>query len=101
MKYYSNYYGHTIEDLTKVHKYFRLQQKNIIFLAGDSSLDNKYWLKNQYIDALNGYDKILTPKLMKQDICYHMNKKLAQNKQNYACINTAREESTISIHLNI
>ena len=35
-----------------------------IYLAGDSSLDNKAWILNCQTQALNGYEKILRPPIM-------------------------------------
>jgi hypothetical protein len=40
-------------------------ERPIIFLAGDSSLDNKYWFPPLvYRPAENGYDSILDPPAM-------------------------------------
>ena len=94
-EFYNNYYGHTIEHLTKV--YSKLRDKDIVYLAGDSSLDNKYWLDNNDLhDAINGYEHILSPPYMKPDISYHLNSKL----QNMACINCAVEASSIGSRMN-
>lgn len=60
-------------------------------MAGDSSLDNKYWIKNDFMGAENGYECILNPPLMLPDICYHLN----DNLSNYYTINTAIEASTL------
>nr|QBK90029.1 MAG: hypothetical protein LCPAC101_03140 [Pithovirus LCPAC101] len=93
--FYDTYYGHTIDHLTKV--YSKLKNKDIVFLAGDSSLDNKYWLDNEnFHHAINGYEDILSPPYMKPDISYHLNSKL----KNMACINCAVEASSISSRIN-
>jgi hypothetical protein len=106
--FYSEYHGHKIEHLdTLLHGLKKLDIKNYIYLAGDSSLDNKYWLfgKNESFlknessflkneDAINGYEHILEPPEMKPDIAYHMNTLLVDS--NYYVINTAVEESTIA-----
>ena len=55
----------------------RLKEKDfdgIIYLAGDSSMDNKYWINNRFKESINGYQDILSKML--PDICYHMNKVL-------------------------
>ena len=42
--YYSTYSGHEQDHLETVHGELRKQGKSrAVFLAGDSSLDNKYW----------------------------------------------------------
>mmetsp|Transcript_15554 Transcript_15554/g.25920 ORF Transcript_15554/g.25920 Transcript_15554/m.25920 type:complete len:192 (-) Transcript_15554:635-1210(-) len=72
----------------------------LIFLAGDSSLDNKFWFSDT-APALNGYEKILEPPKSRRDVAYWMNKKLAESKEtadgtgSMAVINCAIEESTI------
>lgn len=96
--YYNNYYGHTIQHLNFVHKNLKKNNDNIIFLAGDSSLDNKYWLsKNEIYNAINGYENILYPSNMKPDISYHINTLI--NNSNTSCINCAVEASTIDLRI--
>ena len=95
--FYGEYRGHTVSHLKTIlncMKYLN-SQKNYIYLAGDSSLDNKYWLPNdELLPAVNDYQYILHPPQMKPDIAYHMNKLLDGTK--YTAINTAVEESTIA-----
>lgn len=71
------------------------QNKNMVYLAGDSSLDNKYWIRDKFHDALNGYQNILSPPTMIADISYHLNKIFEEEKSNYCAINCAVEESTL------
>jgi hypothetical protein len=52
----------------------------IIFLAGDSSLDNKFWFADQ-APSVNGYEMFLKPPKSRRDVAYWMNKKLADMKQ--------------------
>lgn len=101
--FYREYHSHRISDLEVVHSQLR-QQKNtdgLIFLAGDSSLDNKYWFSDT-APALNGFEEFLTPATSKRDVAYWMNKQLAYRKEennsrsNMAVINCAVEESTIA-----
>ena len=42
---------------------------SVIYLAGDSSLDNKFWFSQQAV-ALNGYENMLDPPTMKTDVCF-------------------------------
>lgn len=97
--YYNNYYGHPIEDLETIVEYFRSKKKgksSLIFLAGDSSLDNKHWF-HQGAAAVNGYENILDPPESKKDVCYWINKYIVERKlgKNMTCINSAVEESSI------
>ena len=42
--YYQNFYGHSVRDLDKVYSHLKAKgSSSLIYLAGDSSLDNKYW----------------------------------------------------------
>ena len=53
-EYYSEYHGHPVEDLNKIVQALREQGKTIIWTAGDSSLDNKFWFDESHA-AVNGY----------------------------------------------
>jgi hypothetical protein len=81
-RFYNEYHGHRVEDLVLLHSHLRSHQNKrnnnpLIFLAGDSSLDNKHWFRNTN-DALNGYEDILSPPQSRQDIAYWMNYALTQ-----------------------
>lgn len=90
-KYYSLYYGHTLEDLKLSLQSFK---NNKIYLAGDSTLDNKFWLKDQKVASVNEYIELLES--MMPDINYHINK-LCQNKDlPFTTINCAVEEAGIT-----
>ena len=45
-RFYFNWKGHVIEDVSKFHSIIKSKRpgKPVIYLAGDSSLDNKYWV---------------------------------------------------------
>lgn len=90
--YYKTYHGHNKDHLHIVYNTLKYNNPNsrFIFLAGDSSLDNKFWVQGYY-NAVNGYEKVLEPAIMKPDVCYFMNKKA----DNCITINCAVEESTI------
>ena len=47
-------------------------QTNIIWTAGDSSLDNKYWFRNT-VPAVSSYQHILQPPISKPDVTYWLN----------------------------
>lgn len=72
-------------------------KQSLIYLMGDSSLDNKYWLLNgATMPACNGYENILTPATSVADVAHWMNVELAHKAPEAACINASVEESTIS-----
>lgn len=100
-EFYNNYHGHTIDNLVKL--IYLLKEHNsdkkIVFLAGDSSLDNKYWLTSEpYVKAINNYEYVLQPSLMKPDLNYHLNYFLQDSP--YISINCAIEESTLAKRSN-
>jgi len=100
--YYDSYYGHSIDDLQTIVEYFRTSKNGgnksslLVFLAGDSSMDNKHWF-TQRSAAVNGYENILDPPESKKDICYWVNKQIVERKlgRTMTCINSAVEESSI------
>ncbi|KAF1955952.1 hypothetical protein CC80DRAFT_492870 [Byssothecium circinans] len=100
-KFYSEYKGHTVADLTVFHRRTRELRPNapVIWLAGDSSLDNKYWLPGPGPggDSLPApvpiiYEHILNPPLPKADVAFWVNHVMGENA---TCINTSIEESML------
>ena len=75
--YYSEYFGHPVRDLEEVVQSLRAQGKRLVWTAGDSSLDNKVWF-NESHDAVNGYESILRPPVMKADVTYWLNHFMAE-----------------------
>lgn len=95
-QFYNEYHGHRVEDLEKLYCHLReINSSSLIFLAGDSSLDNKHWFREQG-EAINGYETILNPPKSRQDIAYWMNYALCnQSNMHWKVINCAIEESTV------
>mmetsp|Transcript_32458 Transcript_32458/g.79042 ORF Transcript_32458/g.79042 Transcript_32458/m.79042 type:complete len:340 (+) Transcript_32458:186-1205(+) len=109
--FYNEYHGHLIDHLETLHGRLVKEQKvkTIIFFVGDSSLDNKHWLfavpkqtatlneKKFTAAACNGYEKILKPPRMVQDVAYWLNWEIANNLKagTSACINASIEESAL------
>ena len=52
--------------------------KRFIYLAGDSSLDNKFWLGEADAPAINGYEAVLQPARMRKDVSYWLNQLAAE-----------------------
>lgn len=116
-RYYEEYHGHQVRYLKDVHTRLREQAgaSQFIFLAGDSSLDNKHWFFRPYLgkaeqlsaasdfvgEAVNGYEIALTPAFMVKDVCYWLNVECALRRAGsgvprVCAINTAVEESCLS-----
>jgi hypothetical protein len=88
--FYGEYRGHLVEHLSIVHRH--LSDRPRVFLAGDSSLDSKFYQTESKEPPINGYEQILTPTHCRRDVCYWLNKELGPE---YAVINCAVEESTL------
>jgi len=96
--YYATYNGHPVDDLEMIHEMQRLDlgKRRAIFLAGDSSLDNKYWFEAR-ARAINGYERILSQDVMKEDVCYWLNKECVDGKQaDMYCVNSAVEATALN-----
>ena len=101
-EFYGTYHGHTPILLEAVFEQLvaapRRDGKKVraVFLAGDSSMDNKYWIQER-VKAVNGYEKLLRPSQSVPDIAYHLNHVFSEQGMPAVCINCAVEESTIGM----
>ena len=70
--FYGEYHGHKTRHLEQVRQALIAThgETPMVWFAGDSSLDNKYWVEETG-KAHNGYHHIL--KEMKRDVAYHLN----------------------------
>jgi len=95
--FYIEYFGHDVVLLRRAHARLRAGGRACIFLAGDSSLDNKFWFESEAI-AVNGYEQLLQPPRMKQDVCYWINLELEKRGlgSQHFCINTAVEATSLN-----
>ena len=92
-RFYAEYFGHEVALLRILHDGLRATAaasagrgpRPCIFLAGDSSLDNKVWFDDT-ATACNGYERLLDPPLMKQDVAYWINHELAQRGVDAFCV---------------
>lgn len=103
--FYATYRGHPILDLKTLHRHFRSTGKRIVWLIGDSSMDNKHWLIqgdkmfNDFSNplfcapAVNGYEDVLVPPRSVKDVCYWINTLLLGTE--YVCLNAAVEEACL------
>lgn len=75
--FYAEFHGHRVEHLRLILSVLRRGRRAAIFLAGDSSLDNKYWLSEaSRAPAVNGYERVLAPPEQKPDVAYWLNREL-------------------------
>jgi hypothetical protein len=93
-EFYNEFHGHKVSHLGKLVDHARNHSVPIIFLAGDSSLDNKYWLLDSYRKpAPFIYRSLLLDPFCVQDVAYHLT---AAAQERYVAINCAVEESTLA-----
>lgn len=100
-KFFDQYHGHPIADLETIVSTLRIlkPEGKIIYLVGDSSLDNKFWFpESESYPALNGYEDIFLPPRYKADISYWMNRELTRRGlgTKYTVVNCAVEESRLA-----
>lgn len=70
--FYNEFYGHKVSHLKKILPALRSSSDAIIWLAGDSSLDNKYWFSTCR-PSVGAYAEVLRPPLSKCDVNYWLN----------------------------
>jgi hypothetical protein len=98
--YYREYHGHLVHHLQKILPVLRASSDRLIWTAGDSSLDNKYWVK-QTTPAIGGYEQVLDPPTMKKDVTYWLishcdNSPTEATRHRTRTINTAVEATTLN-----
>lgn len=99
--FYGEYHGHLVPHLREVVASLRQDSsgRSVIFLCGDSSLDNKYWLPgDDRRAAVNGYEKVLDPPRMVPDVAYWINHECVQRGigDRFCAVNGSVEESTLA-----
>jgi hypothetical protein len=108
--FYREFHGHKVSHLKKVLPALRSSSDAIIWLAGDSSLDNKYWFSTSR-PAVGAYKEVLRPPSSKCDVSYWLNSlALERRRQNqpseghhcedssvkFSAINAAVEATTLN-----
>ena len=71
--FYGQFHGHPVEDLRRLLPALRESSDSLIWTAGDSSLDNKYWFQD-YRSAVGAYRDVLDPPTMNADVTYWLNR---------------------------
>lgn len=98
VEFYAEYHGHKVDHLEKILPHLRKSSNDLIWTAGDSSLDNKFWFGTK-AEAVGGYRDVLRPKQSKCDVTYWLNYlgkerfDKGESKSNFSAINTAGEMS--------
>lgn len=101
--FYAEYSGHKVRHLEKILPALRASSDRIIWTAGDSSLDNKYWFEAR-AEAPGLYGALLQPAISKQDVTFWLNHLCQQSQQpnsvnshrsRTSAINAAVEASTL------
>ena len=98
--FYAEYHSHKIEHLDAILPGLRqTPERAVVWLLGDSTLDNKYWLgshKSIARPACNGFEHVLSPAKSVPDCAYWVNRELlARGQTGAVCVNTSVEESTL------
>lgn len=108
--FYGEWHGHRTKHLHLLLPRLRANSDSLIWTAGDSSLDNKYWFSDCR-PAVGVYREFLDPPTSVADVTYWMNYHLEQQQQQhisnstriantnspkYAVINTAVEATTLN-----
>ena len=110
--FYSEYHGHKIEHLRRLYPRLRSTSDALIWTAGDSSLDNKYWFDDRR-PAVGEYANVLDPPTSVSDVTYWLNRLSGERgvrgtkarssddgagdaPTTYAAINTAVEATTLN-----
>ena len=95
-EFYSEFHGHKLSHLQTLLPHLRNSSSNLIWTAGDSSLDNKYWFSTR-AETVNGsgYEHVLRPQQSICDVTYWLNyfakERFNDGKLdvNFSAINTA------------
>jgi hypothetical protein len=94
-KFYGEYHGHRVQDLEFVLDVLGTRRERpVMYLVGDSSLDNKFWIP-ETADAPNGYADVLKTGNSFCDISYHLNARLEEEGGHMVAINAAVEETRL------
>jgi hypothetical protein len=106
--FYAQYRGHPLADVAALHQAARERGDTCVFLAGDSSIDNKHWLypagkvgDRVLLDpsftgpAPPQYQGLLDPPRAVKDVAYWMNRIAADAGTRVTVLNLAVEESTL------
>lgn len=94
--FYDQFHGHPVDDLHKALFHFRDSDSRgeIFWLAGDSSLDNKYWFRDSG-PACNGWELLLRPATAKKDVAFALNKEILARGLEMRVLNCSVEATSV------
>lgn len=94
--FFATYHGHDAAALRAAEPALRGPAgRRVVWLVGDSSLDNKAWVADSRAAASNGYAAVLTPPTVVADVAHHINLELETRGGGVVAVNAAVEESTL------
>lgn len=100
--FYGEFHGHRVKDLQCLHPALRKTSDSLIWTAGDSSLDNKYWFQDER-PSVGAYANVLDPPISNADVTYWLNflseqrtRESSGEPERRAAINTAVEATTLN-----
>lgn len=103
--FYGPYFGHPVVMLDRLQDAVRKQSfwsqvsgdgcckrpRQVVWLVGDGTLDNKAWAQEPLVRASNGYESVLSPPLARKDVAYHVNHLLLDgawgHRSKFVCVN--------------
>lgn len=91
--FYGTYHGHPPTHIKALIAHITTPK---LYLAGDSTLDNKHWLPSETHPATPPYNTLLSPPVARRDLAYWLTT-LAPPTLKYIAVNCAVEESTLSM----
>ena len=94
--FYGEFHGHLVSDLQLLYPHLRSNSESLIWTAGDSSLDNKYWFRDSAPAVEGVYADLLRPPHSIKDVTFWMNQVATERNMNMATINTAVEATTLN-----
>ncbi|KAJ3322022.1 hypothetical protein HDV06_003622 [Boothiomyces sp. JEL0866] len=96
-QYFGLFHGIPPNHLQATVNYFRSKYpgRSLIYLSGDSSLDNKHWIDGD-VETPDCYKQILNPPIMKPDISFNIMSVIPSS----IVVNTAVEATTIADRYN-
>ncbi|KAL7535671.1 hypothetical protein ACHAWF_005229, partial [Thalassiosira exigua] len=71
--YYGEYHGHRVRHLAALYPRLRSESDALIWTAGDSSLDNKYWFSDRAPAVEGAHASLLRPPTSVCDVTYWLN----------------------------
>jgi hypothetical protein len=79
------YHGHLVPHLTTLHASLRTETSGLVWLAGDSSLDNKHWI-DRTVPAPARYADVLRPPRTRPDVACLLTAQMERGDTSGPCV---------------